>query len=390
MEVRIGFIGNVDSGKSSSISVLVHKELDDGRGAARSRVFRFPHELKSGRTSSIGAHYLHNGDDVLILYDLAGHEKYLKTTIKGLSGYYIDYAVVVIGANEGKVSKMTKEHLGLAAAMRIPIIIILTKTDMANEEITKKTIESIRKTLKSLPQKMLFEVKDDFETVVNLCKDGIRKIAPFFRISNKTGDGIDIFRKFLMSLRSHYVWNDMTSAVFRRFDTYHVKGIGCVMSGIVSDGVIKVGDKLKIGPYNGWNDIVVKSIHNNFRENIVELRAGHSGCLAIRLSSTRKMRSGIVICKEPVITNDFDADVYIFNTQTTIKKGYSPVVNCRTTVQSAEIKDIYDNDVLRCGSRSRVRFSFSHRPEMIGVGDMIIFREGTTRGVGKILRTNFE
>jgi ATPase subunit of ABC transporter with duplicated ATPase domains len=43
-EVRYGVIGNVDSGKSTLIGVITNKELDDGRGKARSTILRHPHE----------------------------------------------------------------------------------------------------------------------------------------------------------------------------------------------------------------------------------------------------------------------------------------------------------------------------------------------------------
>lgn len=43
---------------------------------------------------------------------------------------------------------MTKEHLGLALALKIPIIVIITKIDMAPENILKQTLEDIQKILK--------------------------------------------------------------------------------------------------------------------------------------------------------------------------------------------------------------------------------------------------
>ena len=52
--MRIAVIGNVDSGKSTLVGVLTKGIMDDGRGAARAKVFNFEHEQKNGRTSSIG------------------------------------------------------------------------------------------------------------------------------------------------------------------------------------------------------------------------------------------------------------------------------------------------------------------------------------------------
>ena len=38
---------------------------------------------------------------LLTLIDLAGHHKYLKTTISGLTGYSPDFAMLVVSANTG-------------------------------------------------------------------------------------------------------------------------------------------------------------------------------------------------------------------------------------------------------------------------------------------------
>ena len=53
-EVRCAVVGNVDSGKSTTLGVLTRGGLDDGRGRARVGLFRHKHELETGRTSSVG------------------------------------------------------------------------------------------------------------------------------------------------------------------------------------------------------------------------------------------------------------------------------------------------------------------------------------------------
>jgi GTPase len=53
-EVRCAVVGNVDSGKSTTLGVLTRGMLDDGRGKARVGLFRHKHELETGRTSSVG------------------------------------------------------------------------------------------------------------------------------------------------------------------------------------------------------------------------------------------------------------------------------------------------------------------------------------------------
>jgi GTPase len=80
--------------------------------------------------------------------DLAGHEKYLKTTVFGLTGHAPDFAMLMIGANMG-VSGMTKEHLGISLALRVPVYIVVTKIDLCPENILKQTMIQIKKVLKS-------------------------------------------------------------------------------------------------------------------------------------------------------------------------------------------------------------------------------------------------
>jgi GTPase len=58
MEVRVAVVGNVDAGKSTTLGVLTRGTLDDGRGKARVALFRHPHEIETGRTSSVGGEIL--------------------------------------------------------------------------------------------------------------------------------------------------------------------------------------------------------------------------------------------------------------------------------------------------------------------------------------------
>ena len=170
--IRIAVVGNVDSGKSTIVGVLTKNLLDDGRGSARLRVFNYPHEASNGRTSSIAQEIMgfdENGRQIfaehfvqsknkywsevasrskkiVAMIDLCGHEKYLKTTMLGMVGLVPDYVMIVVGSNLG-LSKMTKEHLGIALALNIPFFIVMTKVDMVPEEITKQTIAQISKLL---------------------------------------------------------------------------------------------------------------------------------------------------------------------------------------------------------------------------------------------------
>ena len=141
-ELRIAAIGNVDSAKSTTIGCLSNDILDNGRGLARASILKHPHELESGRTSSITSHFVNKNKRVFGFIDLAGHEKYLKTTMSGLSKSFIDYAMVTIGVDRGIIG-MTKEHMGIAIALNIPMFIVVTKIDLAQEHKLEKILNRI-------------------------------------------------------------------------------------------------------------------------------------------------------------------------------------------------------------------------------------------------------
>lgn len=97
---------------------------------------------------------------VVSFNDLCGHEKYLKTTMYGLSGLYPHYGMVVIGANMG-IQRMTKEHIGISISLKIPFFMVVTKIDIAPEEVYEETMKKLFKILKGSGCNLIpFAVKD--------------------------------------------------------------------------------------------------------------------------------------------------------------------------------------------------------------------------------------
>jgi elongation factor 1-alpha len=143
--IRVAVVGNVDAGKSTLIGILTSRTLDDGRGSGRLTIMKHKHELESGRTSSIGSNLLgfdakgevvaggrkeseivRKSQRTLCLMDLAGHEKYLKTTIAGVSRGMADYALVLVNAMQPP-THMTMHHLNLCVSYGIQIVVVMTK-----------------------------------------------------------------------------------------------------------------------------------------------------------------------------------------------------------------------------------------------------------------------
>lgn len=115
IQLRIAVAGNVDAGKSTTIGVLSQSVVDDGDGYARQYLFTHKHEVQTGRSSSIGMEILgfntkgesvndalkkykapswpeiiENSNKIVTFFDLCGHEKYYHTTVRGITGSFVD------------------------------------------------------------------------------------------------------------------------------------------------------------------------------------------------------------------------------------------------------------------------------------------------------------
>lgn len=63
---------------------------------------------------------------MLRISDLAGHERYLKTTLYGLTSGAPSCVMLMVGANAGLIG-MSKEHLAIALALSVPVVVCITK-----------------------------------------------------------------------------------------------------------------------------------------------------------------------------------------------------------------------------------------------------------------------
>lgn len=127
--------------------------------------------------------------NIVTFIDLAGHEKYLKTTISGLTGCFPDYAFIVVGANMG-ISKMTREHIQVAIALSIPLFVVITKIDISPEKILKHTVKTLVKLLRSpaCNNKMPMIIRKKKEIKLLFEKDlYLERICPIFCVSAVKG-----------------------------------------------------------------------------------------------------------------------------------------------------------------------------------------------------------
>jgi GTPase len=411
---------------SSLLGVLLTGKNDNGRGTARLNVFNFQHEVKTGRTSSVAQHILgfdENGlpvtidDDsghkktwmeivqssskVVTFFDLCGHEKYLKTTIMGLTSNSPDLVMILVGGNMG-MQRMTKEHIFLCLSLHIPFIIIITKLDLCKDrqQVLEETINEIKSVLKAPGIRRIpydIRCKED----VLLCSKNIHSLTtvPLFYISNVTGEGVDYVRQFL-NLHNKKPKKDQSENKVEYYvdQTFQVVGVGTVLGGQLVKGKIKIGDKLLVGPINDeYTTIQVRSIHCK-RMNMTEVDEGCYVCLGIKKPDELTIRRGNAVISpidKPIQCKEFEAEIVVLKTHsTTIKPGYEPVVHTCSIRQTARIMAINgkmcsrgqtgDDGVLRTGDKATIKFQFCYKPEYIRKGFRILLAEGRVKIIGKV------
>ncbi len=444
-EISIVVCGPVDAGKSSLVGVLTTGELDDGRGKARKSVFNHYHELESGRTSAISQNVIKysvynenqiklintkcnrkfepkvvnmidniktNKDKIVSLIDLAGHEKYLKTTVYGITGMFPDRGIVVIGANTG-ITKLTREHIGLMLCIKIPFMIIITKVDMAPDNIYNELLINIKKLLqRNAPDKSLYIIgnnnieKLSTEDSIDIEYAIKEDIIPIISVSNKNGYNINNLHRIIYNIpqRNKFVNQPNNGTIVYIDGKFSVQGIGLVITGVIKDGIIKVKQKMYMGPYDGlFVPVIIRSIHNNLREEVNEIGPNIQGCFAIKFLDItipkEKIKKGFVLIDnidkwKKNIVNSFIARVKILHHSSAIEDGYCPVIHCGPIKQSAHMKllnNINDNDksstklCLKTGDTELVLFTFARHSELIEENMILFFRDGTTKGVGQVV-----
>lgn len=234
----IGTAGHVDHGKTTLIHALTGIDTD-----------RLPEEKERGLSIDIGFAYLTLDNGTLVdIVDVPGHERFLHNMLAGVGG--IDIAMLVIDAVEG-VKPQTVEHLEILQMLNISNgVVVMTKSDLVDDEWLMETEKEIREFLKG-----------------TFLKD-----ASIIAFSAINGNGKDRLLKELSSLLQTIPARDTRSAYRLPVDRVFIKpGFGTVVTGTLRHGKIRVGDRVEILPKGIKTRIRQLQVHG---KSVEELEAG--------------------------------------------------------------------------------------------------------------------
>jgi len=415
IDLRVCILGSADVGKSTLLGVLTQGQLDNGRGRARLNMFRHLHEIQTGRTSSISHEILgfdsegnsvdystcstaeeicENATKLLTFIDLAGHQRYLRTTLSGLTGYSPHYVMLVISASAG-MATMTQEHLQYAIALEVPFFIVMTKVDMTPKAKLLNTMENLKKFLLNAGSKKVPLIVKSSDDIINAVTNTPKEnVVPIFIVSCVSGSGLPEVKRFLhllppgigVKIREKL---EQANPEFQIDEIFDVPNVGCVVGGLVSQGIITEGMSLNLGPFEDgtFRSVVVTSIKRN-RAPCRLVRATQSAALAIECH-VNDVRKGMVLvdtrADDIQCTMLFKASVNLLYHPTAIQEGFRTTVHIGNVRQTAVIHSIQPlQQISMNNDKANVVFKFIRYPEYIKPGARLLFREGRTKGMGRV------
>lgn len=263
--VIIGTAGHIDHGKTTLIRALTGKDTDTlkeekDRGISINLGFTY-FDLPSGRRAGI--------------IDVPGHERFIKNMLAGISG--IDIVLLVIAADEG-IMPQTREHFEILQILNVKKgIIVLTKSDIVDEE----WLEMIKE-----------DVKKEFEGT-------FLENSNIHAVSSKTGRGLDELIKDIDATTEEIAAKDIDGHFRLPVDrVFSISGFGTIVTGTVISGNIKEGENVQIYP-----QMTIAKVRNiQVHDKDVEVAEAGQRC-ALNLSGVKveEVKRGDVVSAQNIM-----------------------------------------------------------------------------------------
>jgi len=301
---NIGTIGHVDHGKTT-LTAAITKVLNsrDGKLAKfkdYSQIDNAPEERNRGITINVAhieyatesRHYAHT--------DCPGHADFIKNMITGAS--QLDGAILVVGATDGCMPQ-TREHLTLTKQLGLKhLVVFINKCDAADEEM----IELVEMEIRELLEEMGFS-EEDTPIVKGSALCALEGTKPEL--------GVEAINQ-LMEVVDNTIptpERDLDVPFLMPVDHVHnIKGRGCVITGRLERGKLKVGQDVEVIGYNKAAKGKVTGIEM-FHKILEEANAGDQMGLLARGLKQDDVRRGMAVVKPKSVKqcDNFRAQVYL-------------------------------------------------------------------------------
>lgn len=303
---------------------------------------------------------------------------------------------MVAAGSEGNNS-MTYEHLDLIRALDMPFFIVVTKIEGIKSDDTLLKLKSILNSVGCRKIPLMIYTDDDVMTACSRQKS--EQIVPIFCVSNVTGIGLDLLTRFLfvLSPEINNAEKDRLEQLPCKFlvdEIFKVGDVGPVAGGLLSQGVLTENMAMRIGPIQDGSflPVIVHSVHRN-KAPCRMVRAGQSASLAFADNQNLPtLRPGMVLLPDydnriedqPFGSLFFQAKISVLFHATAIYEGFQTTVHIGNIRQTAVIEGIMGCTKIGTNEQASVLFRFVRQPEYVIAGQRILFREGKSKGIGKV------
>ena len=226
----VTIMGHVDHGKTSLLDAIRQSHVIEGEFG--------------GITQHIGAYQVSYNGKKITFIDTPGHAAFTEMRARGAS--ITDIVIIIVAADDG-VMPQTKEAIDHAKAAKVPIIVAVNKMDKPGAD----------------PDRVMREMSEH-----GLTPDSWGGDTLFVPISAKTHDGIDkllenlLFIAEMQELKANPKRYAMGTVIESKLD----KNVGSVVTLLVQNGTLRLGDPVVIGEYFGK----VRTLKNDLGEEVVE------------------------------------------------------------------------------------------------------------------------
>lgn len=226
----VTIMGHVDHGKTSLLDAIRQSHVIEGEFG--------------GITQHIGAYQVSYRDRKITFIDTPGHAAFTEMRARGAS--ITDIVIIIVAADDG-VMPQTIEAIDHAKAAKVPIIVAVNKMDKPGAD----------------PDRVMREMSEH-----GLTPDSWGGDTLFVPISAKTHEGIDkllenlLFIAEMQELKANPKRYAMGTVIESKLD----KNVGSVVTLLVQNGTLRLGDPVVIGEYFGK----IRTLKNDLGEEVVE------------------------------------------------------------------------------------------------------------------------
>lgn len=322
-DIIVGMAGHIDHGKTTVVKYLTGVDTDT-----------LPEEKTRGMTIDLGFTQIKFEDNSRVgLIDVPGHEKFIKNMSAGASG--VDYLILVVACDDG-IMPQTIEHFQIVKLFGVTRgMILLTKRDLVDE----KRYEEVKK-----------ECQEYF-------KGSFLEKAPILEVSSKEIESYKRVKALLYRELKELKVEDEKKYFRMDIDrVFSLKGFGCIVTGTVKNGEVKVGDNLTIYPKR--REVRVKSIesHGEKKESL-----GSGNRCAINLSGVEssELERGDIIARNLLVGDKVDCKLSLLESVPKLKNNQRIRLNIGTTEVIGRVK-IYEKNYILGGEEAVVQLQLEN------------------------------